>query len=60
MRKQKTEVRQIAKGVTLTGGKSVEWWDEQLRKEVAARREAEMTKDVAFTPDFQLTAKPAK
>lgn len=58
MRKQnqKVQTRQITEGVTLTGVKSVEWWDEQVRKDVAARRENSYTKDVYFTPDFQLKA----
>lgn len=58
MRKQnqKVQTRQITAGVTLTGVKSVEWWDEQVRKDVAARREDSYTKDVHFTPDFQLKA----
>ena len=58
MRKQnqKVQTRQITAGVTLTGVKSVEWWDEQVRKDVAARRESSYTKAVHFTPDFQLKA----
>jgi hypothetical protein len=58
MRKQnqKVQTRQITAGVTLTGTKSVEWWDEQVRKDVAARKENFYTKDVYFTPDFQLKA----
>ena len=58
MRKQnqKVQTRQITAGVTLTGVKSVEWWDEQVRKDVAARKENSYMKDVYFTPDFQLKA----
>lgn len=56
MRKQnlnaKPQTRTITKGVTLTGTWSVDQWDEQLRKEVAARAESEYRKEVIFTPDF--------
>lgn len=56
MRKQnlttKPQTRTITKGVTLTGTWSVDQWDEQLRKEVAARAESEYCKEVIFTPDF--------
>lgn len=60
MRKQnatvKPQTRQIAPGVTLTGTWSVDQWDDQLRKEVAARHEQEKySKEVSFEPDFQLT-----
>lgn len=54
MRKQnqKVQTRQITAGVTLTGVKSVEWWNEQVRKDVAARKESEYRKEVIFTPEF--------
>jgi hypothetical protein len=54
---QKVQTRQIAAGITLTGTKSVEQWDEQVRKEVSACKGATYTKEVVFTPDFQSTAK---
>lgn len=58
MRKQnqKIQTRQIAAGITLTGTKSVEQWDEQVRKDVATRKENTYTKEVIFTPDFQSAA----
>lgn len=58
MRKQnqKVQTRQIVAGVTLTGTKSVEWWDEQVRKDVATQKENSYTKEVVFTPDFQSAA----
>ena len=58
MRKQnlnaKPQTRTITKGVTLTGTWSVDQWDEQLRKEVAARAESEYRKEVIFTPEFSV------
>lgn len=58
MRKQnltaKSQTRAITKGVTLTGTWSVDQWDEQLRKEVAARAESEYRKEVIFTPEFSV------
>lgn len=59
MRKQNQNVqtRQIAAGITLTGIKSVEQWDEQVRKDVAIRKENSYTKEVIFTPDFKSTVK---
>lgn len=53
----KPQTRQIAPGITLTGVRCIEQYDEQLRKKVAARRENEYAKEVRFTPDFKLTDK---
>lgn len=50
----KPQTRTITKGVTLTGTWSVDQWDEQLRKEVAARAESEYRKEVIFTPEFSV------
>ena len=58
MRKQnlnaKPQTRTIANGITLTGTWSVDQWDEQLRKEVAARAKSEYRKEVIFTPEFSV------
>lgn len=61
MRKQnatvKPQTRQIAPGITLTGVRCVEQYDEQLRKKVAARRKNEYAKEIRFVPDFAFTDK---
>lgn len=53
----KVQTRQIAKGITLTGTWSVDQYDDNLRKEVEAKREAAYTKEVHFEPDFSVTEK---
>ena len=60
---EQAQVRHIAPGITLTGWKSVENWDSELRRAVRRTAEAKVKtekgkqedydKDVEFTPDFE-------